>query len=124
LANTERSENVTPYKICTCVRCGPPWREFGFEPDKENEFAAWLSWHSWMALCPECGNKRCPGATNHEFPCTHSNDTEVNKAAWKEIYPDVGPTTIDGIQCIVWYDGDGNRHVNGMGAVISDDRKD
>ena len=31
-----------------------------------------------MILCPECGNKRCPKATNHELQCTNSN--ELNQA--------------------------------------------
>lgn len=26
-----------------------------------------------MFLCPTCGNKRCPKATNHELPCSGSN---------------------------------------------------
>ena len=26
-----------------------------------------------MILCSECGNKRCPKATNHELQCTDSN---------------------------------------------------
>lgn len=26
-----------------------------------------------MILCPDCGNKRCPKASNHEFACTVSN---------------------------------------------------
>lgn len=26
-------------------------------------------------VCPECGNKRCPRATDHRFACTDSNDT-------------------------------------------------
>jgi hypothetical protein len=26
-----------------------------------------------MILCSECGNKRCPKATNHELQCTNSN---------------------------------------------------
>jgi hypothetical protein len=26
-------------------------------------------------VCPECGNKRCPKATDHDFECTDSNDT-------------------------------------------------
>ena len=29
---------------------------------------------SRMILCPDCGNKRCPKATNHRFPCTGSNE--------------------------------------------------
>jgi hypothetical protein len=27
-----------------------------------------------MILCSECGNKRCPKATNHKLQCTNSND--------------------------------------------------
>ncbi len=27
-----------------------------------------------MILCSECGNKRCPKATDHNFSCTGSND--------------------------------------------------
>lgn len=27
-----------------------------------------------MFLCPECGNKRCPKATDHRLECTHSNE--------------------------------------------------
>ncbi|MEM5400848.1 hypothetical protein [Paraburkholderia unamae] len=27
-----------------------------------------------MVVCPTCGNKRCPHATNHELACTGSND--------------------------------------------------
>jgi hypothetical protein len=27
-----------------------------------------------MFLCPECGNKRCPRATDHREPCSGSND--------------------------------------------------
>lgn len=27
----------------------------------------------FMFVCPECGNKRCPKATNHRLDCTGSN---------------------------------------------------
>ena len=27
-----------------------------------------------MILCSECGNKRCPKATNHALPCTNNNN--------------------------------------------------
>lgn len=27
-----------------------------------------------MVVCPDCGNKRCPRATNHELKCTKSNE--------------------------------------------------
>lgn len=29
---------------------------------------------SRMFLCPQCGNKRCPRATDHREACTGSND--------------------------------------------------
>ena len=27
-----------------------------------------------MILCGECGNKRCPKASDHRLKCTHSNE--------------------------------------------------
>jgi uncharacterized protein YlaI len=36
-----------------------------------------LSWHPdlmRMFLCPKCGNKRCPHATDHRLECTGSNE--------------------------------------------------
>ena len=27
-----------------------------------------------MIVCSDCGNKRCPKATNHELSCTNSNE--------------------------------------------------
>ncbi len=37
--------------------------------------AAWPAIRKWaMLLCPICGNKRCPHATNHELDCTNSNE--------------------------------------------------
>lgn len=27
-----------------------------------------------MILCPECGNKRCPKASDHQLSCTKSNE--------------------------------------------------
>jgi hypothetical protein len=29
---------------------------------------------SQMILCPTCGSKRCPRATDHRLACTNSND--------------------------------------------------
>lgn len=28
-----------------------------------------------MILCPDCGKKRCPKASNHRYDCTGSNET-------------------------------------------------
>lgn len=30
--------------------------------------------HSRMFVCPTCGHKRCPHATDHREPCSGSND--------------------------------------------------
>jgi len=27
-----------------------------------------------MIVCPTCGNKRCPHSTDHNLPCTNSNE--------------------------------------------------
>jgi hypothetical protein len=45
---------------CNCHTCRP----IGYT-DPESVY---------MRLCPECGNKRCPKATNHTNKCTNSND--------------------------------------------------
>lgn len=42
---------------CHCHKCASP------------EYAI-----SHMILCPKCGNKRCPKASNHELACTGSNE--------------------------------------------------
>jgi hypothetical protein len=28
-----------------------------------------------MVVCPTCGNKRCPNASDHELECTNSNES-------------------------------------------------
>lgn len=44
-----------------------------------------------MILCPICGNKRCPHATDHELTCTGSND--VDQAG--SIYSSINFKTLD-----------------------------
>jgi hypothetical protein len=34
----------------------------------------WPATATRMIVCPECGNKRCPKASNHRYDCTNSND--------------------------------------------------
>ena len=29
---------------------------------------------AWMIVCPTCGNKRCPRASDHDLACTGSNE--------------------------------------------------
>lgn len=43
---------------CGCWRCVEEREEMSFR----------------MVLCPECGNKRCPKASNHDLACTNSNE--------------------------------------------------
>lgn len=39
-----------------------------------------------MIVCAECGNKRCPKATDHELACTRSNRPGQIGSSW-ENYP-------------------------------------
>lgn len=56
----------TPGKSCNCHECEALLRPWLDEMDA-------LSWGG-MILCPECGNKRCPKASDHEMECTGSNE--------------------------------------------------
>lgn len=40
----------------------------------ENEYGFPVT-SSRMIVCPTCGNKRCPHATDHRLKCTDSNET-------------------------------------------------
>ena len=44
--------------LCGCWRC----------MGERNEVRA------FMILCPDCGNKRCPKASDHSLGCTGSNE--------------------------------------------------
>lgn len=44
-----------------------------------------------MALCPDCGNKRCPRATNHIFACTGSNEPGQHGSAYGVTYAPTPP---------------------------------
>ena len=54
------------YHGCQCHRC---MDAAGFE----HPFR-WPSNVHGFIVCPICGNKRCPHASNHELPCTNSNE--------------------------------------------------
>lgn len=47
-------EKVEGNPYCWCVKCYPTWDR--------------------MITCPNCGNKRCPRASDHAFSCTNSNE--------------------------------------------------
>ena len=42
---------------------------------------------SRMSLCPDCGNKRCPKATNHVNACTNSNAPGQPGSSWEHVKP-------------------------------------
>lgn len=67
---------ATPFTICICATCGPPWRDERPRPDQDESPTAWLVWGSYMALCPTCGNKRCPAAMDHARECSGSNSPD------------------------------------------------
>ena len=41
---------------------------------KEMKKDGWPFTLNRMILCPDCGNKRCPKATDHRLQCTNSNE--------------------------------------------------
>ena len=50
---------------CICHRCINENNVRGPLGGKINNFV--------MILCPKCGNKRCPHASDHRLGCTNSN---------------------------------------------------
>ena len=55
------TDNPIDFPKCTCHTCYPI---SALDPSS-----------MFMRLCPECGNKRCPKATNHNNACTNSNES-------------------------------------------------
>lgn len=41
-----------------------------------------------MVVCPTCGNKRCPKASDHELACTNSNEPGQPGSVYGTIAPD------------------------------------
>lgn len=40
-----------------------------------------------FVVCPDCGNKRCPKANNHENECTNSNEVGQPGSSWEHVKP-------------------------------------
>ena len=62
---------------CECHRCTRERFERGEYQRCENESHAEYIFRlppTKMILCPECGNKRCPHASDHRLACTGSNE--------------------------------------------------
>jgi|GEM_PF-1416049 len=71
-------------RACWCFRClDAP--ELGFENPTART----------MILCPACGNKRCPRATDHRFACTGSNEAGQFGSRYGEPITDSRDATAD-----------------------------
>ena len=62
----------TPGKVCDCLHCSSLLR-FVLKTTEGMSFSDRFAPTNRMILCPDCGNKRCPRATNHLNGCTNSN---------------------------------------------------
>lgn len=49
---------------------------------------------SFPILCPDCGNKRCPHATDHRLACTNSNERGQMGSRYG-VYPHPGKPLLD-----------------------------
>ena len=63
---------VERHQVPVVETCGGCW-------SCVNRFAQLVGTNLWpaqvgMIVCPDCGNKRCPHATDHANACTGSND--------------------------------------------------
>lgn len=54
------------------MNCGNCWRCL----DGQKDESGLLVTMGRMILCTNCGNKRCPHATDHRLKCTGSNESE------------------------------------------------
>lgn len=60
---------------CGCQRCGEYLEVLVAATDKAvGEEHDWLEFTGGMIVCQECGNKRCPKATDHREICSGSNE--------------------------------------------------
>lgn len=59
---------TNPRPDCSCERCHEAFLE-DCVMCRKNAF-----WRAHMIVCVDCGNKRCPHATDHDNACTGSNE--------------------------------------------------
>ena len=66
---------MTVKNDCWCWMCR---RDIPIGPQDQRRFMGLplTEGNTRMFLCPECGNKRCPRATDHREACTGSNDPD------------------------------------------------
>lgn len=61
---------------CWCITCWDRYAE---------ELGAFPISGIRMTLCPDCGNKRCPRATDHNNECTGSNEPGQKGSIYEKI---------------------------------------
>ena len=57
-----------------CSMCAEEAQERAIEANGGEITGAILMMTSVFIICPDCGNKRCPKATDHRLECTGSNE--------------------------------------------------
>ena len=62
---SKKNKKVIEKPDCYCYNCNIDY----VEPGSQIPYVA-----TRMILCPDCNNKRCPHATDHNLECTGSND--------------------------------------------------
>lgn len=67
-----KANEVDGVVMCECHKCIDDYDLKAGEGD--SFFTALPLSSTKMILCPECGNKRCPKASNHRNDCTGSNE--------------------------------------------------
>jgi hypothetical protein len=67
--------------LCGCRQC------LRDRKDENPPGSGWPTELTMMILCPTCGNKRCPHATDHRHACTGSNDTGQVGSAYENCKP-------------------------------------
>jgi hypothetical protein len=65
---------------CWCARCDGQRRATKVA---SSEMTLMQAMCCFMIVCPDCGNKRCPHATDHEDPCTGSNEFGQEGSAYR-----------------------------------------
>jgi len=63
-----RERNMSKVEdVCECWQCV-------IDNDIRESLSQFPLYLTRVIVCTECGNKRCPHATNHRFKCTDSNE--------------------------------------------------
>jgi len=63
------TDNPIDFPACGCYNCMSKIKD---------PITGWPLTMSRFIVCPECGNKRCPKATDHNLNCTNSNEPGQN----------------------------------------------